>query len=107
MNYKINEMNPIEAIRMSERISQMDFAEKLGYSNKDNYSYHMRNFTQDIIQKVSVAYDRDITMDIINHLKFECRKLKKLNKVLEKNQPKTELNANESNQSISSLLEKI
>ncbi|MDP8267774.1 MAG: hypothetical protein P9L97_03495 [Candidatus Tenebribacter davisii] len=107
MNYKIIEQNPLEAIRLTERISQAQFSVKLGYPNKHQYSHHMRNFTQDIIDKVLAVYDRDITMDIINHLKFECRKLKKLNKVLEKNQPKTELKAKETNQSISSLLEKI
>jgi len=107
MDYKTNKDNPIEFIRVTERMSQVQFSVKLGYPNKHQYCHHMRNFTLDIIQKVSVVYDRDITMDIINHLKFKCRKLEKLNKVLEKNQPKTELNAKESNQSISSLLEKI
>ena len=85
MNYKINEMNPLEAIRLTERISQKDFAAKLGYPNKGQYSHHMRNFTQDVIDKVHSVYDRDITMDIINHLKFNCRKLKKQLKAVKKN----------------------
>ncbi len=70
-------MNPIERLRMIEEVSQKNFAVKLGYSNKDNYSYNMRNFTEDIIAKIQSVYDRDITMDIINHLKCENRKLKK------------------------------
>jgi len=107
MNYKIIEQNPIEMIRIAENVNQKDFAKKLGYPNEDQYKYHKCQFTLDIITKVKNTYDRDITMDIINHLKYKYRKLKKLNKVLEKNQPKTELKAKETNQSISSLLEKI
>jgi hypothetical protein len=108
MNYKINEMNPIEAIRMAERISQKAFAVKLGYKSKDNYQYHMRNFTQDIVDKVKVVYDRDVTLEIINHLKFKCRKLQKQLKQQKKNQfAKSETTAEVKNKSIRSILDKV
>ncbi len=98
-------MNPIEAIRMNERISQTDFSVKLGYPNKHQYIYHVRNFTLDIIQKINAIYERDITMDIINHLKCEIRSLKKQNKVIKKELDKTRSNDND--KSINSMMDKL
>jgi len=107
MNYKINKMNPIEAIRMAERISQKDFAVKLGYSSKDRYSHHMRNFTQDIIDKVQDVYNRDVTMDIINHLKFKCRQLQK--KLMQQTNQvnKSDIEVGKIGRSISSIMDKV
>ena len=107
MNYKINEMNPIEAIRMAERISQQEFAVKIGYPGKDRYQHHMRNFTQDIIEKVRNVYDRDLTIEVINHLKYKCRQLSKQLKQQKGRVTKTDLVEERSVGSISSILEKV
>ena len=107
MNYKLNEYNPIEMIRIAENISQQEFGTKLGYPNKAKYIYNMREFTSDIIEKVKKTYDRDITKDIINHLKCESRKLKKQMKLRKKNVDKPLLNSLDKDQSISSIMDKV
>ena len=95
-------MNPVERIRMIEEVSQEKFASQLGYPNKGQYCYHMRNFTEDVIDKIKIAYNRDITMDIINHLKYKCRELhKQLKHSRSDSKPKS------SERSINSIIDKI
>ena len=106
MNYKISEINPIEAIRLAERISQKDFAKNLGYPNKDRYTHHMRNFTQDVIDRVKAVYDRDIAMEIINHLRYKCRELQKQLKQTNK-LSKSDSNTESPVRSINSILDRI
>ena|SRR5690554_6162022 len=84
MNYKLNQHNPIEMLRISEKMSQEQFAEKLGFTNKGQYAHHMRNFTRELINKVNAVYGTDMTMDVINYLKCENRRLDKLCKELSK-----------------------
>jgi len=49
MTYNIN---PIELIRLSEKLTQQEFAEKLGYKEQGTYAYHRNQFTADIIAKI-------------------------------------------------------
>ncbi len=79
--------NPIEMIRINEKISQKEFAEKIGYSNKDQYAYNVKEFTLDIIQKIQAVYGINISMDIISYLKGKLRNQKKTipNKTVQKN----------------------
>ena len=107
MNYKLNEYNPIEEIRITERMSQEGFAKKLGYDNTAQYSYHVKQFTQDIIGKVNIIYDRDLKTEVINHLKFENRKLKKQIKFLTKRVSKSDPIAARSGQSINAIMENL
>lgn len=74
MTYNIN---PIELIRLSEKLTQQEFAEKLGYNEQGTYAYHRNQFTADIIAKIQSVYDRDMNADIIAYLRAEVRKLTK------------------------------
>ena len=103
MNYKLKNNNPIEMIRMAENVNQKDFSEKLGYLSKDLYTYHMRQFTSEIVTKVKNVYGRDLTMEIINHLKCENRRLKQQYLAIKKELDK----ASSYDKSISSMLDKI
>jgi len=107
MNYKWNKQNPIEFIRMTERLSQQDFGTKLGYPNKAQYCYNMREFTQDIIEKIKNTYGRDITNDIITYLKFKCRNLRKQIKQCTKDKEIHELSRKNKTQNISSIMDKV
>ena len=107
MNYKTNEQNPIEMIRLSEQKNQADFAQKLGFEDKSQYSYHMRNFTPDIIEKINALYDRDLSNEIINHLKFKIRKLKKQIKDSSKINKNDKIANNPSNNQISDLINRV
>jgi len=84
MNPKWQKINPVELIRMSEKTSQAEFAEKLGFNSKDNYRNHMTRFTKRIIGKINEIYGVDITEEIIIYLHHEIRKFKKQNKELRK-----------------------
>lgn len=89
MNYKLSENNPLEMMRIGEKMSQDEFAFKLGFLNKAQYIHHMRNFTRMIIDKVKTVYSIDLTMEIINYLKCENRRISKLCKELSKQALKT------------------
>ena len=107
MNYKLNENNPIEMIRFFKKLSQGNFATELGYPNKAQYSYHMKKFTQDIIEKVKKTYGQDITMDIINYLKNSNRNLLKKNRALTLGKMKINKHESDANGSLESLLNNI
>ncbi len=105
MNYKLNEQNPIEMIRISEKESQKNFAIKLGFSGKDQYRYHMNQFTKEIIDKMKKVYDQDLTIEIINYLKYENRSLMKKNKLSKHELKRKDLESISSKNSISSLVD--
>lgn len=84
MNPGWKSINPIELIRLSEKTSQEDFAEKLRFSGKDNYRYHAVRFTPRIIKVIRELYDVDLTADVIDYLRNEIRSLKKDVKALKK-----------------------
>ena len=107
MNYKWKKENPIEMIRMAEKMSQKDFARKLGYPNKDQFKYHMRNFTDDIIGKIIKIYDQDLRMEIINFLKFELRNLKKQIKTPKRKTANVDSNESDVEKNVTSLLDRI
>ncbi len=73
------EHNPIEMIRINLKMTQKDFALKLGYQNKDQYAYHANRFTIEIIEKIKNHYNIDITKDVISYLlnKIKCLKSSK------------------------------
>ncbi len=79
MKYTSNEINPIEFIRIKEELSQKAFSQKLGFKNKEQYAYHMNNFTPVILDKIKDAYDKDISIKVIKHLKSKIGKLGKNN----------------------------
>jgi len=84
MRINIIEINPIEMLRIAEKLSQKKFAEKLGYRSKDQYSYHSKEFTKDIIVRVYNIYGIDIVPDIISFLKNEVKSLKRNNNTSKK-----------------------
>lgn len=77
MRINNHENDPIEMLRLSNKMTQKEFAKKIGYSKKYQYRYNFKNFTKDVIDKIKNEYDFDITMDIIKHLKTKIRGLER------------------------------
>jgi len=73
MNYKLVKENPIELLRLKHGMSQEDFSSDLGYPNVNQYAYHKKEFTPDILERIKEKYGIDLTADVISYLKYRLK----------------------------------
>lgn len=76
MNIKHHNVHPVEWLRLQQRLTQSDFAQKLGLDGLGQYQRYLKSCHKKLLLNIIDEYGLDLSHDVISYLNGQIRVLR-------------------------------